>query len=44
MERNIDILQQMKDYDASLAKQKAEKAAQEERTKKAEVRRIKEPF
>lgn len=37
MEQNIDILQKMKDYNASLAKEQAEKAALEEQRLKAEV-------
>ncbi|KXJ06495.1 hypothetical protein AC249_AIPGENE8726 [Exaiptasia diaphana] len=36
MEQNIEVLQQMKDYDESLAKEKAAKAALEERRQKIE--------
>jgi hypothetical protein len=37
MEQNVDILQTMKGYDDSLAKEKADKAALEEQRLKAEV-------
>lgn len=37
MEQNIDLLQQMKDFDESIAMEKAAKAAAEEKRQKAEV-------